>query len=340
MKTPDEFPFQSVLDALLDTESPFPPSHLYQLSDLDPLELAQLKEVWPRLPTWRRKALLEDAAELSEDDTLLSFLELGILAIKDIDPQVRVAAIRTLSDYEERDLIQVLLELLQPEEDEEVQAEAASSLGRFVYLGEIEELRPEVLRRIEDNLLNATMQSKSDLVRRRALESLGYSSRSEIAPLIEAAYRSEDKDWIASSLYAMSCSANDDWKPHIMAMLQSNLPLLRYEAARAAGELEIMEARPHLIDLLDDADENTRNACIWSLSQIGGEGVREILENLYEETEDEDELEYIESALDNLAFNEEIKLFPIFDFPEFVEDEDLEDYLDLMDDDNEEDFDD
>jgi len=340
MISPDEVPFQSVLDALLDLENPFPPRHLYRLSDLDRIELEQLTEIWPRLPTWRRKALLEDAAELSENNTILSFLELGIFATKDIDPQVRLAAIQTLSEYEDRDLLQVLLELLRKEEVEEVQAEAALSLGRFIYLGEIEELRPEVLHCIEDNLLQATMQSKSNLVRRRALESLGYSSRPEVPPLIQTAYDSKDKEWIASALYAMGCSASNEWKQQVLAMLQSNIPLLRFEAARAAGELEIKEARPLLIDLLNDVDENTHDACIWSLSQIGGEGVRKILENLYEDTEDEDELEYIESALDNLAFNEEIKLFPMFDFQEYEEDEDLEDYLDFLDEDNEEDIDD
>jgi HEAT repeat protein len=138
----------------------------------------------------------------------------------------------------------------------------------------------------------------------------------------------------------MGRSANQQWQPTILAMLQSNLPILRGEAARAAGELELSDAVPHLIELLDDPDDNTRQASIWSLSQIGGEGVRDTLQALYEETDNEQELELLESALDNLTFNESLQLMPMFDFPEAEDDEedwyeeyDLEDMDNLLDDD-------
>jgi len=51
-------------------------------------------------------------------------------------------------------------------------------------------------------------------------------------------------------------------------MLDSPLPSLRAEAARAAGELEIGAAASRLLELLDDPDEATRLASIWSLSQL------------------------------------------------------------------------
>jgi len=67
---------------------------------------------------------------------------------------------------------------------------------------------------------------------------------------------------------------------------------------------------------LDDPDENARQASIWSLSQIGGDGVQEALETLYNETDDEDELELLESALDNLTFTQGVKLMPLFELPD------------------------
>jgi hypothetical protein len=54
-------------------------------------------------------------------------------------------------------------------------------------------------------------------------------------------------------------------------------------------------------------------ATIWSLSQIGGEEVRSVLEHLQEETEDEDEADYIELAIDNLALVQDIPGFGMFD---------------------------
>ena len=64
MSETPEISFQTVIDALLDEETPFNPGYLYRLSDLDSEELNQFIHTWSRLPLWRRKALLEDLEEL------------------------------------------------------------------------------------------------------------------------------------------------------------------------------------------------------------------------------------------------------------------------------------
>ena len=342
MQTPAEMPFQKLLDALLDVENPLNPRYLYRLSDLDDLELELLQATWPKIPVWRRQALLEDIEELNESDTLLSFESLGRFALQDEEAKVRLLAVHILWEFEEASLIPVFLRLMTTDNESEVRAASASALGRFVYAGELDEIPPTTLKSIENALLGVLNGDDVPEVRRAALEALGYSSRDEVLPLVEQAFASDDKFWKASALYAMGRSANQQWQPTILAMLQNNLPLLRSEAARAAGELEIADAFPHLLDLLDDPDDNTRQASIWSLSQIGGEGVREALQSLYEETEDEKELELLETALDNLTFNEDLQLIPMFDFPEADDDEedwyeeyDLENMDDILEEDEE-----
>jgi HEAT repeat protein len=331
MQLPAEIPFSKVLDALQDVETPLNPRYLYRLSDLEAAELEQLQIAWPKIPAWRRVALLEDIEELNESDMLLSFESLGRFALQDKEAKVRLLAVRILWEFEETSLIPVFSRLMTTDSDSEVRAAAASALGRFVYVGELEEIPQRTLKGIEEALLAAATGSDAPEVRRCALESLGYSSRDEVTPLIEKAFASDDKHWKASALFAMGRSANQQWAPTVLAMLQSNLPLLRSEAARAAGELEIAEAVPQLFELLDDPDDNTRQASIWSLSQIGGEGVRETLESLYDESDNEQELELLESALDNLTFNEGLQLIPMFDFPEAEDDEDWYEEYDLED---------
>jgi HEAT repeat protein len=341
MTTPDEIPFQQLLDALLDADNPLPSRYFYHLSDLDDEEIEQLGQVWEKMPAWRRKALMEDIETMEETDYLLSFEAIARLAIRDADPAVRLPAIHTLWDYEDDHLIPVFLDMLEKDEDIQVRAAAATALGKYVFLGEIDELPLDTLRDIEDRLLASTTGKDDTLVRRRALESLGYSGRDEVPPLVEAAYASNDKDWIVSALFAMGRSAHEGWIPLVLDKLENNLPAVRAEAARAAGELEISEATSILIDLLDDPNDDVREASIWSLSQIGGEGVREALENLYEETEDEEEAEFIDDALDNLAFTEETELFTLFDFPddEFGLDDVMDDELfDLTEDEDDEDL--
>jgi HEAT repeat protein len=122
----------------------------------------------------------------------------------------------------------------------------------------------------------------------------------------------------------MGRSAHERWQGKVLARLDHKVPAVRAEAARAAGELEIHEARQALLDMLEDPDPEARSASIWALSQVGGEGVREALEALYERTEDEEEAEFIDTALDNLSFTEDIQLFSLMDFSEDGELEDTD----------------
>ena len=77
MSEPSELPFQSLIDALLDEDTPFNPRYLYRLSDLDQEDLDLFLDTWPRLSLWRRQALMEDLQELGLADTLLSFKRIG-----------------------------------------------------------------------------------------------------------------------------------------------------------------------------------------------------------------------------------------------------------------------
>ena len=313
---PADIPFRQVIEALLDTEKPFTPLFLYRFSDLDKTDVDRLAEIWSDIPTWRRKALLEDIEVLGEEDTLLSFEAVGQFALSDSDPEVRLPAIGILWEYENPALVNPFLNLMETDPSPNVRSAAAGALGRFVYRGELEEIPAQILKKIEDRLLVVINGNDEPIVRCSALEALGYSSRKEVPGIIEKAFQSGDKEWMASALNAMGRSANSKWKPQVLSMLDSPLPSLRAEAARAAGELEIGAAASRLLELLDDPDEATRLASIWSLSQLGGEGVRAALERIYDETDDDHERAYIESALDNLTFNEDMELLPLLDISE------------------------
>ena len=311
-----EVPFQNLVDAFLNTEQPLDPRYFYRLSDMDEDELAQLRTSWMDIPLWRRVAILEDIAEMSEKDTLLNFVAFCCEVIKDSDATVRLLAVQTLWDYEEIQTLPLFLDLLKNDDDTQVRAAAAGALGRFVYAGELDGIPKRKKVTIEDTLLSVEKSQDAPAVRRAALESLGYSSRKEISTLIESAFASDDREWKASALCAMGRSADNRWRPTILQALKNNLPVIRCEAARAAGELEIRSVVPILIDLLDDPDDNTRFASIWSLSQIGGAGVQPALQRILAQAVDEEEIEQIETALDNLAFFEGEQLLPILDLPD------------------------
>lgn len=307
---------QQVIEALLDEDTPFKAKYLYRFSDLNEKDLAALREAWPRVSARRRVAILEDLDNLGNDDYVLSFEEFSRFTVEDEDPSVRELSVDILMEYERPDCISLFLGLMTNDAAEGVRAAAACGLGKFVYLGEIEELPESTLHKIEDMLLQAVQGGDSYTVRRAALESLGYSSRPEVPGLIGGAFGSKDAAWRASALAAMGRSANEMWNDSVLKSLDSDQPEVQVEAVRAAGDLEIVEARPVLMKMLKSDDEDLRLAAVWSLSQIGGQGVRHALEKLYDKADDDEEADFIESALDNLDFTEEAGLTFLMDFDE------------------------
>jgi HEAT repeat protein len=313
-------PFQTVVNALLDDGTPFSARYLHSFSDITPNDLTILMKDWPRISAQRKHTLLEDLEDLAETDTLTNFDDLARPLLKDTDPQVRIHAIRLLWENEDAKLASIFLKMLDKDEDAGVRAAAANALGLFIYQGELEKIPAELHHHIEDDLLRKVTSNEDTLVRRRALESLGYSGREEVNPLIESAYHKKDPDWVVSSLFAMGHSCDERWKKHVLTKLHAPDDEIRSEAIHAAGELELASARSVLLDLLEDEEDlELRRELIWALSKIGGEGVRARLEELLDVETDDDEVDFIEDAMDNLTFTDDMAQLDLFGFDPNVE---------------------
>jgi len=329
----DSISFQSVLDALTSaTGKDIPRRYLQQLSDIGPLELKTLLDVWPRVSPSRKSALLKGLESLAEEDTLVNFDEFARAILNDPDVSVRIRAIRLLSECEDTKLVPVYLDMLKNDPDMNVRMEVAAVLDLFVDLGELEEIPEKTYHQIEDALL-AVGNSEDDVhIRRAALESLGYSSRPEVVTLIESTFHRENPEWQASALLAMGRSADERWEDEITVSLVNEDDRIRKAAMEAAGELPLKVAGPLLLKLLEEEeDDEIITAAVWSLSQIGGEDVRTYLENMLDQSEDEEQIAYLEEALDNLAFTEDVERFDLISF-----DPDIDLDLEEVDEDEEE----
>ena len=319
-------PFQTIIDNLLEKGKPFPKKFLPYFSDIDPVSLKLLLDAWPRIPLTRKRTLLDELDTLLDEDTIVSFDDFARALLTDPDAPVRAGAMRLLAECEDLKLLPIYEKILASDPDPEARAEAANMLNLFVDLGELEEIPEKSLRRAEEALLAATRDENVN-VRRRALESLGYSSRPEVPPLIEAALARVDPDWLVSALIAIGRSNNERWAEHVVRHMLNEERAVRLEAVKAAGEISLSAARVPLINMLDDEDDSTIfSAGIWSLSQVGGEDVRTYLENLLDHTEEDEEIEFIEDALANLSFTEDLEQF---DLLAFDPDEDLEELDEL-----------
>ncbi len=310
--TETQTPFQKIIDELLDDRREISRRSLQEFSDLPPAALQSLLEAWPRIRPERRRLLLDGLQSLSDTDTLVSFDDLGRALLGDEDAQIRMRAIRLLAECDDVKLVPAYLQILENDEEASTRAEAASALGRYVWLGEVEEIPEKTHHQVEDSLLRKAGSEDKPIVRRQALEALGYSSRPEVITLIEAASQREDPDWQASALLAMGRSSDERWEEQVLDKMDHDNPQVQLAAVEAAGELGLTSARRMLFKLLDEeTDDEVMSAAIWSLSQIGGEEARIYIEDLLDQAEDEELVQFLEDALDNLAFTEDSNRFDL-----------------------------
>jgi HEAT repeat protein len=112
----------------------------------------------------------------------------------------------------------------------------------------------------------------------------------------------------------MGRSCDERWKKQVLSKLHAPDEDIRSEAIHAAGELELASARPVLLDMLNDEEDlELRRELIWALSKIGGEGVRDRLEEILDAEEDDDEAEFIEEAMGTLTLTEDMAHFALLD---------------------------
>ncbi len=309
-------PFETLLAILGDEGQPIPTERLSEFSDPGRAELDCLRRGWLNIPPERRRIVISELGRMALEHFEFLFEPVNRHAMQDPDPEVRSRAIDNLWESEDPDLVLPLLAAVRADTSSEVRAAAARALGKFVYLAELEELSEGLRRDLEETLITVAKTDEVRHVRRRSVESLGYSSRQEVRPLIEEAYAGPESDDRLTAITAMGRSADDEWGPDVIGNLQHSGPLIRAAAARAAGELELRESIPDLIDLLEDAHQEVRRQAIWALGQLGGAEAKSALSELME-TDMEDEIsDTVRDAFDHLIFLEDTRDILRLDFDE------------------------
>jgi HEAT repeat protein len=283
-------------------------SVLFELTNLHGKALALLADTWPSLPVERRQEIISRLVEMTEADFEVDFSEVFKICLPDDDPQVRAAAIEGLWEVEDVTLIRPLVRALTQDSSQIVREAAAISLSRFARSAELGHLPARLADLVWDALWQAVHNQEEDLdVRRRAIESLAYFDRPEVTQVIERAYRDEESTMRLSAVFAMGRSADEDWSKYILDELQSYDPEMRFEAARACGELKLAGSVPTLSQMTADKDPEVKLAAVWSLGQIGGPESRRVLEICVKMGDEAlqdaahaalSEMDYLEEAID------------------------------------------
>ena len=312
------------------TEEQIHTGHLFVLSRMTNKTLEIFKTVWPTIATQRRRDIMQELTEIAETNFEVDFDPVFLLGMADDDAQIRATAVKSLWEYEHASLIRPLIHLLKTDEVATVREAAASTLGKFVYLRELEEMDPAEADLAEEALLLTIYEASEDLhVRRRALEAVSFSGDPRITPIIESAYYSDEEKMQVSAIFAMGRNADARWLPRVIEELNNPHSEIRFEACRACGELEARDAVGQLIEIIDqDPDIEVQQMAIWALGRIGGSTAREALE-ICVESDNEVLAQAAEDSLDELNLFADAMM--LYDFTEYADSDEifLEEVIDL-----------
>lgn len=272
-------PIEKTITDLGNSDKPLLSSRLIELSNLNSEETEFLEQAWATIELKRRRQIIYRLVELAEDNVELNFDSIFRSCLKDQDAEVRSKAIEGLWESEEASLIRPLINLLEKDSSEKVQAAAATGLGKFATLAELKKLHPSHTSKLCQALIAVIDDNSKPIeVRRRALEAAAPLSLPQVKKTIMKVYQSHNPKLRTSAIYAMGKNCDCSWLSILLKELGSANAEIRYEAAGACGELGEEEAAPYLIELINDPDTEVQLAAIQALGKIGGTEVKGCLE--------------------------------------------------------------
>ncbi|MFN8485250.1 MAG: HEAT repeat domain-containing protein [Anaerolineae bacterium] len=296
--------FEKALRRVSDLSGPLDTMALFGLSNARRGDVALFGEHWPTIPVERRREIMADLGALSAESFEVEFTPLFRVALDDTDAEVRAKAIENLWEDDDPVLAPRYVSLLGHDDSPAVRGAAANALGKYMYLAEMEELDPKLAADIRQALLESVRNPLEITdVRRYAVESLAFLGDDEVRGVIEDAYNTSSEQMQASAMRGMGRSLDPYWSGLVLMELSNADPRIRQEAIWASGELELKQAVPTLVDMLEEPNRDLLIGVIQSLGRIGGPIARQALE-LVAESEDEEIAEEAEDALSELLFNE------------------------------------
>ena len=272
-------PIEKIIADLVNIEQPLRNSRLVALSNLNLEELELWEQAWNSIEPKRQRQIMYRLVELAEDNLQLNFDGIFRNCLKDQDAEVRGKAVEGLWESEDTSLINPFINLLEQDDSVNVQVAAATALGKFAMLAELNKLRSCYTSKICQTLLGVISdKNRAVEVRRRALEAVAPLNLPQVEKNIREAYQSHSRKLKSSAIYAMGKNCNRSWLPLLLRELSSADAEIRYEAAGACGELGEEEAAPYLIELVGDSDVDVQMAALQALGKIGGSEAKKYLQ--------------------------------------------------------------
>ncbi len=262
----------SLLNAI-SGEGPIPKqSELIALSSLNAEEARQFEERIGQVDEGRRIELARGLNELCEDQAELDLEPAMVALAGDESSEVRRLAASSLWESVSANTVRLVLRLAQSDRNLRVREAALISLANYALAYEVGKLRTTLGEELKAALQDMVSDEEEPLlIRRRSLEAIGVFNEQPVRELVKWGFAHHDREVKISAVYAMGRSADDFWLPEVMQALSSTDGEVCFEAARAAGEIELTQAVSRLTELANDEDREVSTSAAFALASIATE---------------------------------------------------------------------
>jgi HEAT repeat protein len=211
-----------------------------------------------------------------------------LLAVQSNDPELRTFAAEALGKIPSRDVVEILIIALQG--DTRIKVGALEALGR---IGD-----PRAIPHIQK--LGPQVSTELETVRCMALAKLGVAGDTELETL------ASKMDTLTAHGRSIAVDALAAFGPrawtHVARCLADEDPIVRALASRLLGSLQVEDALPQLMGMLEDSDPMVRASALEGIAFHGNEQALEGLRSVMARVEDGSPLRpEVEEVIDRLA---------------------------------------
>lgn len=297
---------QDAIDELASNTGKLPgPSVLYGLSNLSTDDLRTLQPIWDGLDKTYRRVLMQMMVDAMDEHFELNYRPIAEANLSSEQPEVRQASIEMLWEATSISLMDRFITIATTDPVADVREEATKALGRFVLWGELGDLPESETERAQNALIAILDDDAESSVQCYALEGIANCSREGVAKRIQVAYDSGEALLQQGAIVAMGHTCDTQrWGTTVLEVLERENIVMRRQAAKSAGELQLVEAVPALLRLLEEDEREGQEIVIWSLGEIGGNEAMRILERIAEMAEstgDDALIDIVDDAIGNAS---------------------------------------
>ena len=291
-----------LINTLKDSSSILPDRLGYFLASYNRAEVADLCGHWLEIPLTKREEVIR-LLEQHSSSYLTDEIALALFQVE-TDPGIKIRCMDLMDMTDSQDSTRVVIKTALEEADKNVRLKAIDLLSKCAYDIELDEIDLELGAEVMRGLLSLRKDPDEE-IQQSALYSASFVYSDEVENWIKEAFNKKGNTWQETAMYAVGRNLNPDWESRVLDGLYSIHGGIRRAAILSAGDMSLENARERLIELLDEEiGSDLFEDVIISIGKVGGDNIREVLESIGENSDDEDVKDAVEEALMELELRD------------------------------------